>query len=240
MNGVEIATILDVLRLAVGVSVLFYASYTDIKTRTAPNFLWLIMGGLGAVFLIVQYLFVGIPNIWYLAFIPIMIGLMYLLFMIGLMFGGADAKALMAIAILTPLWPVVGDAPLYPSLMPFSWIVFVNSLLLFLIIPISLLIYNVVKKNRKFPHMLLGYPMLLEKARKVFVWPLERVVEGKLKIVYRPLDDDEVDVFEGFDDLKMDRIWVTPKIPFMLPLLFGFILSFILGDLLSLLLSLVF
>ena len=35
-----------------------------------------------------------------------------------------------------------------------------------------------------------------------------------------------------------DEIWVTPKIPFMIPLLIGFILTFILGDIMFYLMSL--
>ena len=45
----------DVLRLVVGFVILFYASYTDIKTRRASNILWVIMGVVGVIILVVQY-----------------------------------------------------------------------------------------------------------------------------------------------------------------------------------------
>ena len=74
-------TLLDITRLIVGIAVLSYASYTDIKTRRASNILWLIMGSIGGILLIIQYLTIGFGDkINYLIFIPIMIGFVYLLF----------------------------------------------------------------------------------------------------------------------------------------------------------------
>lgn len=234
----ELITILDSIRLIVGVVILSYASYTDIKTRRASNYLWIIMGTIGAIILTIQFFSLGFENIYLLIFIPIMIGLVYLLFQLGLIFGGADAKALMAIAILLPFPPVIHDLPLWNiSLMPGSWQVFSNSIILFLFIPISLFIYNLSKRNIKFPHVFLGYKMDIDKAREKFVWPLEKIENGKQKFVYMPKN---FDVEEEIDDLKkygLKEIWITPKIPFMIPLLAGFICTFFLGDILFYIMS---
>jgi prepilin signal peptidase PulO-like enzyme (type II secretory pathway) len=48
-----------------------------------------------------------------------------------------------------------------------------------------------------------------------------------------PKEFDAEEEFEAFEKKGMKQIWVTPKIPFMIPLLAGFICSFVLGDLLS-------
>lgn len=230
----ENGTILDLVRLFIGVIILSYASYTDIKTRKASNLNWLILGGIGGILLIVQYFTVGFGNqINYLIFIPIMIGLVYVLFQLRLIFGGADAKALMAIAILVPLAPEISQLPLWgKSLMPASWFIFSNSVLLFLFIPLSLLIFNIAKRNIQFPYALLGYKMDISKAREKFVWPLEKIVDGKRKFAYMPKDFDIEDELDEFEKNGIDRIWVTPKIPFMIPLLAGFICAFVLGDIL--------
>lgn len=229
----ETITILDSLRLIVGVLILAYASYTDIKTRKASNYLWIIMGTIGAILLIVQYFTLDFENIYLLIFIPVMIGLVYLLFQLGLIFGGADAKALMAIAILVPLSPLIYDLPVWNmSLMPGSWQIFSNSIILFLFIPISLFVYNLSKKNIKFPHVLLGYKMDINKAKEKFVWPLEKIEEGKQKFVYMPKDFDVEEEIDELERFGLQEIWVTPKIPFMIPLLGGFICTFILGDIL--------
>jgi len=152
----EDGTVLDVIRLFVGITILFYASYTDIKTRRASNMLWVIMGSIGVILLVIQYFTIGFeyPYYLYLLFIPIMIGLTFALFQLRLIFGGADAKALMALAILVPLKPEILQFPLFEGSavsMPGSWIIFSNSILLFILIPLSLLIFNLLKRNIKFP-----------------------------------------------------------------------------------------
>ena len=236
---VEIGTSLDITRLIVGIAILSYASYTDVKTRRASNMLWLIMGSLGAILLIIQYFTIGFgDNIYYLAFIPIMIALMYVLFQLRLIFGGADAKALMAIAIFVPLEPVISQFPIWNgSFMPSSWFIFSNSIIIFLFIPLSLIIFNIAKRNVKFPYCFLGYKMNIKKARDRFVWPLEKIANGKRKFVYMPKDFNVDRELNEFEKNKINEIWVTPKIPFMIPLLVGFICAFFLGDILYLLMN---
>lgn len=230
----EMGPLLDVTRLIVGIAILTYASYSDWKTRRASNILWLIMGGIGGILLVVQYFTIGFgDNIYYLIFIPIMIALMYVLFQLRLIFGGADAKALMAIAILAPLEPAISQFPLWNgSVMPFSWSIFSNSIIIFLFIPLSLLIYNIARRNAKFPYCVLGYKMSVKKAREKFVWPLEKIIDGKRKFVYTPKDFDVDEELNEFEKNGITDIWVTPKIPFMIPLFVGFIVAFILGDIL--------
>jgi len=228
------ATILDIIRLITGTILLAYASHTDIKTRRAANILWVIMGIVGAILLVIQYLDGGFPNIWYLVFIPIMIALMYAFFQMRLLFGGADAKALMALAILIPIQPIMWTFPLlrHDFSLPGSWIIFANATILFLFIPISLLLYNLIKRNIKFPHCLLGYVITVEKAKQTFVWPMEKIKDGKRKLVYMPKNFDVDEELVEFEKLGITEIWVTPKIPFMIPLLAGFLAAFFLGDIL--------
>ena len=226
------AAILDGIRLITGTVLLAYASYTDIKTRRAANILWVVMAIVGIILLVIQYLDGGFPNIWYLVFVPIMIVLMYAFFQMRLLFGGADAKALMALAILVPILPRIGNIPLWNSFLPGSWSIFANATILFLFIPVSLLIYNISKKNLRFPHCLLGYVISVEKAKQKFVWPLERIKEGKRKLMYMPKNFDVDEELAEFEKLGITEIWVTPKIPFMIPLLAGFLVTFFLGDIL--------
>ena len=113
MTMVEIGTLFDITRLVVGTVILSCASYTDIKTRKASNILWLIMGSVGAILLIVQFFTIDFEDIRFLIFIPIMIGFFYVLFQLRLIFGGADAKALMALSILAPLQPSINNFPIF-------------------------------------------------------------------------------------------------------------------------------
>jgi len=235
----EIGTYLDITRFIAGVAILGYASFTDIKTRRASNLNWLIMGAIGGILLAIQYFTVGFDGQEnYLIFIPIMIGLVYVLFQLRLIFGGADAKALMALAILVPVMPSIAQFPLFSnSIMPFSWSIFSNSIILFLFIPLSLLLYNVAKRNVKFPFCVLGYKMSIKKAKEKFVWPLEKIKDGKRKFAYMPKNFDIDNELKEFEKLGIREIWVTPKIPFMIPLLAGFICAFIIGDILFYLMS---
>ena len=230
---IETLEILDIIRFVTGILILFYASYTDIRTRRASNYLWIIMGTIAVILLIVQYFIVGFNNSYYLIFIPIMIGLVYLLFQMRIIFGGADAMALMAIAILIPIEPVIAGFPTYKgSFMPFSWSIFQNSMIIFLLIPLSLFIFNIIKRNIQFPYAFLGYKMDIKIAKKKFVWPLEKIVDGKKKFAYMPKDFDAEDEFDKFEKNGITEIWVTPKVPFMIPLLIGFIIAFMFGDIL--------
>jgi len=190
------------------------------------------MAIIGAILLAIQYFTIGFANLWYLLFIPIMILLMYAFFQMRLLFGGADAKALMALAILVPIQPLTGSLPLWPSFMPGSWIIFANATILFLLIPLSLLLCNASKRNLKFPHCLLGYKISLEKAKQSFVWPLEKIKDGKRKLMYMPKNFDADEELKEFEKLGITDIWVTPKIPFMIPLFAGFVVTFLFGDIL--------
>jgi preflagellin peptidase FlaK len=229
----ETGTLLDVARLVTGISILSYASYTDMITRRASNILWILMGSIGAILLVIQYFTIGFDNPYYLLFIPFMIGLFFAFFQLRLIFGGADAKALMAITILAPLEPAIDQFPIWKeSVMPFSWSIFSNSIIMFMFIPLGFLIFNIIKGNIKFPYALLGYKTNIQKAREKFVWPLEKIVDGKRKFAYMPKEYDADDEFEEFEKNGITDVWVTPKIPFMIPLLIGFIFAFIFGDIL--------
>ena len=230
---IDTLELLNIIRFLTGVLILTYASYTDIKTRQASNKLWLIMGTIAVILLIVQNFNVGFENPYFLIFIPVMIGIVYLLFQMRIIFGGADAKALMAIAILVPFEPFISEFPIYKgSFMPFSWSIFQNSLIIFLFIPLSLCLFNILRRDFKFPNAFLGYKMNISLARKKFVWPLERIVNGNRKFVYMPKEFDTRVEFDKFDKKGIKEIWVTPKVPFMIPLLIGFIIAFIIGDIL--------
>jgi len=201
------------------------------------------MGGIGGGLLIIQFIIDGFGGqLMYLIFIPIMVGLMYLFFQLRLIFGGADAKAIMALAILTPLFPFQTSQtfPLHTSPMPFSWVIFSNSILLFLFIPLSLFIINIVKRNIQFPHCFVGYKVTIEKAKETFVWPLERIVKGKLRFSYVPHAFDASGQLALFEKKGYKEIWVTPKIPFMIPLLAGFITAFFVGDILTTIMLILF
>ena len=86
--------------------------------------------------------------------------------------------------------------------------------------------------------MFLGYKTTITKAKQKYVWPLERIVDGKIKLLYMPKKFDAEEEYHELEKHGFKEIWVTPKVPFMIPLLAGYIFSFIIGDILSLILGL--
>jgi archaeal preflagellin peptidase FlaK len=175
---------------------------------------------------------------WQLLDILIMFGLLILLYQIDVIKGGADAKALIALSLIFPLYPMVGVFPLIPIpnelsmlLFPFSLLVLFNAAILSLIIPLGLLLYNLIRRDIKFPAMLLGYRTDIDQAKKKFVWPMQRVVNNGLKFVYFPKEDEENEkILQNLAAFGARRIWVTPKIPFLLFITAGLVMSAIVGN----------
>jgi preflagellin peptidase FlaK len=212
---------LDLIRFLIGIAILCYASYADLKTRKVGNIGWILMAAIGAIFIAVS------PLNLYLFSIPIIAAIAFLIHQLNL-FGGADAKALIAISILVPSWPSIASLPICHSIMPFPFVIFVNSILLYVAFPIYFGISNAIKGQFEFPQCLFGYKMMAEEVTRRFVWPMERIENGKrvVKIFHGIGDVGDV------DNIPNREIWVTPKVPFMIPLLIGFIISFLFGDLL--------
>jgi preflagellin peptidase FlaK len=226
----ELELILNSIRLILGILILLYASYTDIKTRTVSNKLWIIMILAGIIILVIQLFISKIINFYSLLFIPIMILLFYFFFQFRLLFGGADAKAIMSLTLLTPFTPIFFIFPINVPIMPFPWVIFSNSILIFIFIPLILFFYNLYKKELEFPFCFLGYKHDIKNIKNKFVWPLEKITNGKKKLNYIPQEWHQNEIFELYEKKGISKIWVTPKIPFMIPLLIGFIISFIFGD----------
>jgi preflagellin peptidase FlaK len=106
-----LGTVPDLLRL-LAVPVLGYAAWLDVRTRRVPNVVWLPLAGLGAVLLGAGLLdrapLTGLGDRWFLVRAGLSVGfvvpLAYVFWRLG-GFGGADAKALMALALLLPTYP---------------------------------------------------------------------------------------------------------------------------------------
>ncbi|MDI6917192.1 MAG: A24 family peptidase C-terminal domain-containing protein [Thermoplasmatales archaeon] len=166
--------------------------------------------------------------------IPLFMLFVFILYNLRLLFGGADAKALITIALLTPFYPNWTPFLRYfivKDVWPFPIIVLTNALILSLTIPIAFLIYNASRKDFHFPLSFLGYKMDIDSVEKKFVWPLEKVKNEKIVKVFLPKKDENTkEEIQRLKAVGAKRIWVTSKIPFMLPLSAGFITSFLAGD----------
>ncbi len=123
------------IRILACLSFLLYASYSDFKTMTVPNNLWLCMAVIGLVLVPIHIVVAGVNVVnnfvIYILLVTIVSILAYILFSIDAI-GGADAKGIIAFIILVPEF-VFGSI--------------VNASLLLIMLVILFLVYNVIKTN---------------------------------------------------------------------------------------------
>jgi len=228
---------LDVVRLAVGIGVLTFASYTDWRWRRAPNLLWWLAGGVGALLLLVGVLTGAVEpgRQWPLLVAALLFAAMaFGFYWLGLLAGGADAKALMALALLFPLPLHLGLFPLWPSPLPPAFGALGNALLAFLAVPLGLLVWNLLHRRVRFPHMTVALLKPVEEARRKHYWPMEYVQDGQVKTMLMPSRFEwEDEDWEALLAAGKREVWVTPKVPFMIPLLVGVAVLCFAGDLLG-------
>ena len=171
--------------------------------------------------------------------ISILILLMYVWFYLGPTIGGADVKAIMTIGLVTPFTLSFGSdtfTAFETRGFPYPFVVFMNSLLLYLLIPLSLAVYNVIKGNLEKPYfqIFFGTKMKIDLARESFVWPMQQIIGGKVVMVAFVKNKDDTDTqWDKLEESGVDNPWITFKIPYIIPLALAFVLSAIFGDLFS-------
>ena len=161
------ASVPDVLRLAV-VPVLGWAAWRDVKVRRVPSRTWYPVVVLGAVLLVwdaVGHLsFASAADALFFVRVGISLLLVapiaYLFWRLG-GFGGADAKALIAISVLLPTFPTYffpGFAlpVVVTTLGVFSMTVLTNTVVLAVAYPLGLLVRNLTDGEVTFPVALFG------------------------------------------------------------------------------------
>ncbi len=172
-TSATLATTPDLLRL-VAVPVFAWAAIRDIRTRRISSTVWVPLSLVGLLTLIwdgwVAWTEGG--DVWTFDFLlPAAISLgfvvpiAYLFWWFG-GFGGADAKALMVLALLFPTFPsyaVAGlEAPATTTPVgAFSFTILTNAVLVGLAIPVALAIRNAAA-GRVAPVMFVGWPVALE------------------------------------------------------------------------------
>jgi preflagellin peptidase FlaK len=212
----------------------------DSKNRSL-NFKLIMAIFIGAIAFFYQFS-VLIGDIYYyqLLTIPVLIVFFYVLYQARVLHGGADAKGLMAIAILVPFYPNFFDFPvleyanartgeIMELFFPFAFLVLMNAVFFVIWVFVVLLVYNSAKRDFGFPEMLLGYRMSIDEVEKKHVWSMERIVEEERVMVLFPKKNDS-ESLQKLKELGVKRIWVTPKIPFIVALAAGFVLSAFIGN----------
>jgi preflagellin peptidase FlaK len=173
LSGVA-ATGPDLLRL-VAVPVFAWTAVRDIKTRRVSSAVWIPLSVLGAALLVWDgwLAWNAGQSVWAYEFLlptAISLGLVvpiaYLFWWVG-GFGGADAKALLVLAVLFPTFPEYGlggwSVPLEtPPIGAFSFSILTNAVLVGVTLPVVLALRNAVA-GRIAPVMFVGWPTSWER-----------------------------------------------------------------------------
>ncbi|WP_340820320.1 A24 family peptidase C-terminal domain-containing protein [Methanolobus sp. WCC4] len=240
---------IEILKVLACMPFLLYACYADIKTRRVANEVWVVMFGVGFIFIMYDLMAYGLPylirNVLSFLFI---FAFVYVLFQLGA-FGGADAKVLMTISLIIPTFPriMLGSTSLplngVPFIDLFAFSVFGNSVILTVIVPAGLFLYNLLKnpsESLKRPlYMFIGY-----------ITPISKLEKGHFRMIdsYEDTGEDvkfsfsrsgteltsgvisELKGFQNEGKVK-DGVWITPGLPFMIPITAVFLTAVIFGDL---------
>ncbi|MCK4614849.1 MAG: hypothetical protein KAU14_08600, partial [Thermoplasmata archaeon] len=214
----------------------------NLKKGIITPMMWylLIVLGFAGIALLLYFGGTGHSTLTLLA-IAIFILLVYLMYFSGLIFGGADAKGMMAVTLTAPFYPAFYIFPIFQAetegielLFPFPVVILTLSVLVFAFLPLILGAYNLAKRDVS-RAMFFGYRMALEDVRKRHVWLMERPKNEDIRLVIFPKKSDsgrlEEDI-KALEKLGKEKVWVTPKIPFMVAVFGGYVLSFILGNVL--------
>lgn len=195
---------------------------------------------------ILGYLWSDSDYFVYLLTIPIMMLAFVLMYMLDIIRGGADAKALIALAVTFPFYPHIGSLPIIQAadpigelVFPFAFIVLVNAAIVVVFVPIVFLFKNLMAGDMRFPQAVLGHRVAVGEARGRFVWLMERIVDGKHVTYTKPKRDEDLDTeLDLLAKAGIEKVWVTPKIPFIIPIFVSLILTAVVGNILLLLMPL--
>jgi len=258
--------ILDSARVLLSLSFLFYASWSDWKKREVSNIVWLIMAPLAFALTTSQYVMFS-PQLlqFYALSFAITVGLSVSLFYVGA-FGGADAKALMCLALALPSYPdslFQASVPFASPIFPIT--VFSNGVLLAGLTSVYAVIRNSVWKFRtrrkffdgfenesvwrKVLAFLSGYKVKVVELQKEYMYPLEDIdtkqtgeIERRLFVL--PKDEKREMMVERIlsatrEGRLQNEVWATPGLPLLIFITTGLIVALVLGDLIWILLRLI-
>jgi len=263
-------------RIIISLIFLVYASWSDFKTREVSNNVWVVFAPIAFVLTFAQFLFfppsprlfLGTNGDELLAMINYGISIAIssifaiTIFYVGA-FGGADAKALICLALALPL-PPDPIKPLSDFVSPiFPITIFSNSVIVAALSVFYALFRNLLWKQRtrqqlfegyereslgrKALALLCGYKVSVADLEKSFLYPLEDVQttqEGEMKrrLLLFPRDEAQEEIVERIVKAEKEgkirnTVWATPGLPMLIFITIGLILAFTLGDIIWILIG---
>lgn len=221
----ESLTNYEMLGISFALTMLIVGSIIDVWKREIHDYYWIGFGVVG--FLLIFISSNIMTDLLIMGFALIIAPFVILVWRIGL-FGGADAFALIALAVIAPM-ATLSDNPVTP------FTTLSNAAILFVIPFIINILRNALSKIRgenifegfdesdvkKIIASLMGYRAKNPK----FGFSIEKTVEGKKKL------DLAIHHAENADFCTTPNTWITPGIPYLLLITGGFVIQLFYGDL---------
>lgn len=164
------------------------------------------------------------------------------LYYLRLLHGGGDAKALMTLAVLFPTAPLAGAFPLIglppeaDLVFPFALVVLVDAALLVVLSPVVFLAISASRGPLRIPEALFGYPVPVGAYDETRMWLLHEAAEdGTLTRRIWPrrskaASEARARALKAMRDRGDERVYASPKLPFMVPMLGGLLVAAVVGN----------
>lgn len=214
----------EIIGILVALTMLIVGSIIDIWKREIHDYFWIIFGSVGFVTIFIS------TDIWIsllaMGFALIIAPFVILVWRIGL-FGGADAFALIALAVIAPM-ATLSNNPVSP------FTTLSNAAVLFVIPFLINILRNIISqikgenifegfdesRIKKILASATGYKAKNPK----FGFKIEKIENGKKKI------DLAIHHAEDQEYCTTPNTWITPGIPYLLLITGGFIIQLLYGD----------
>ena len=229
-------TLIDI-NLSVAAIMLLFTSYLDLKKREVEDKNWLIFGGLGVTLQVYEIHTheTAIIDLGISLLLATVIGMG--LFILGF-YGGADGKALIVLGVLVPAFaPQIGIYSIAPL------IVLTNGVLLSILLPIAILLFNVSRLLRKQPIFDGFSEPWYRKALACFLGFKQSARPHEFQFsMEKPSEEGNSQRKFQFSMLQEDfetkgNTWVTPGIPLLVFFTAGYFAMLAYGDLVIALVS---
>lgn len=163
------------------------------------------------------------------------------LFEAGVLYGGADAKALIVAGVLVPLFPsplilAPPTTTIVLRFLPFAVTVLTNAALLSIAAPLAIAARNAVRGEFSFPRGFTSYTLAVDELPHRFVWVRDRSLgEDTLVDDAESSEDDlrrRTEIATRLREQGVRRVWVTPQLPFLVLMAAGAFSALLFGNLL--------
>jgi len=221
---IELFFELNQLRIIAAIAMLGYASYTDVTKREVSDYIWIVFGAISVVLLFLE------PQFWQaltnVGISLIVAPIVLIIWRLG-MFGGADAFAIIVLALLVPQITMSEN-----TITPFT--ILTNAVIISIIPFFVNLIRNLISignkndifegfsetRKKRIVALFIGYKAKNPK----YSFSIEKKV-GKHKKLNLVMHHAEYAEF-----CEKPNTWVTPGIPYMLFITAGFLVQLFYGD----------